>query len=78
MGGNALAIIDSYQGEKAKKGDFIQSEVQEGLITSLKDSSPTFPISLSIKLISLIELFSCHRICFNPRPQHLSSCVSSS
>lgn len=38
MGGNALAIIDSYQGEKATKGDFIQSEVQEGLITSLKEN----------------------------------------
>ena len=38
MGGNALAIIDSYQGEKAAKGDFIQSEVQEGLITSLKEN----------------------------------------
>jgi phospholipid/cholesterol/gamma-HCH transport system substrate-binding protein len=38
MGGNALAIIESYQGEKAVKGDFIKSEIQPGLITSLKDN----------------------------------------
>ena len=38
MGGNALAIIDSYEGKKAVKGDFIQSEIQPGLVTSLKDN----------------------------------------
>ncbi|TCK69244.1 phospholipid/cholesterol/gamma-HCH transport system substrate-binding protein [Winogradskyella wandonensis] len=38
MGGNALAVIDSYEGEKAKKGDFIKSEIQPGLISSLKDN----------------------------------------
>ena len=36
MGGNGLAVLDSYEGEKAKKGDFIKSEVQEGLVNSLK------------------------------------------
>lgn len=38
MGGNALAIIESYQGEKAVKGDFIASEIEPGLITSLTDN----------------------------------------
>ena len=38
MGGNALAIINSFEGEKAVPGDFIKSEVQPGLITSLKDN----------------------------------------
>ncbi|WP_299116733.1 MlaD family protein [uncultured Winogradskyella sp.] len=38
MGGNALAVIDSNEGTKAKKGDFIQSEIQPGLISSLKDN----------------------------------------
>lgn len=38
MGGNALAVIDSYEGEQAKKGDFIKSEIQPGLISSLKDN----------------------------------------
>jgi phospholipid/cholesterol/gamma-HCH transport system substrate-binding protein len=38
MGGNALAIIDSNEGEKAVKGDFIKSEVKAGLINSLKDN----------------------------------------
>lgn len=38
MGGNALSIINSFDGELAQKGDFISSEVQPGLITSLKDN----------------------------------------
>lgn len=38
MGGNALAIIDANDGEIAKKGDFIKSEVQPGLITSLREN----------------------------------------
>jgi len=38
MGGNALAIIDAHDGEFAQKGDFIQSEVKPGLVTSLKDN----------------------------------------
>lgn len=38
MGGNALAVVDSHQGPKAKVGDFIESEIQPGLITSLKDN----------------------------------------
>lgn len=38
MGGNALAVIDSNKGEKAVKGDFIASEIQPGLISSLKDN----------------------------------------
>lgn len=38
MGGNALAILDSHEGEIAKKGDFIASEVEAGLITSLKNN----------------------------------------
>ena len=38
MGGNALAIIDSHEGEPAKKGDFIASEIQPGLISTLKDN----------------------------------------
>lgn len=35
MGGNGLAIINSYEGETAKYGDTLQSEVEPGLITSL-------------------------------------------
>ncbi|MDP5081721.1 MAG: MlaD family protein [Winogradskyella sp.] len=38
MGGNALAIIESYDGEMAKAGDFILSEVQPGIITSLQNN----------------------------------------
>ncbi len=35
MGGNALSIIVSKEGEPAKPGDVLQSEVEIGLITSL-------------------------------------------
>ena len=38
MGGNALAIINAEDGELAKPGDFIASEVKPGLITSLKSN----------------------------------------
>lgn len=38
MGGNALAIIDAEDGETAQPGDFIASEVQPGLITSLQNN----------------------------------------
>jgi phospholipid/cholesterol/gamma-HCH transport system substrate-binding protein len=35
MGGNAIAIINSKEGELAKPGDFLKSEVEVGLIRSL-------------------------------------------
>jgi phospholipid/cholesterol/gamma-HCH transport system substrate-binding protein len=35
MGGNALSIIPATDGEIAKKGDFLESEVEPGLIKSL-------------------------------------------
>lgn len=35
MGGNALAIVVSKDGEPAKSGDFLKSEVEEGLVSSL-------------------------------------------
>lgn len=38
MGGNALAIIAANDTEFAKPGDLLKSEVQPGLITSLRDN----------------------------------------
>lgn len=38
MGGNALAIIRANDNDIAKPGDFISSEVQPGLITTLKNN----------------------------------------
>ncbi|WP_242204276.1 MlaD family protein [Aestuariivivens insulae] len=38
MGGNALAIIQADDTEMAKNGDFIASEIQPGLISSLKQN----------------------------------------
>jgi phospholipid/cholesterol/gamma-HCH transport system substrate-binding protein len=38
MGGNALAIVDASDGDIAKTGAFIPSEVQPGLITSLQSN----------------------------------------
>jgi len=35
MGGNALSIIPGSEGEMAKNGDFLESEVEPGLIKSL-------------------------------------------
>ncbi|NRD21514.1 MCE family protein [Winogradskyella eckloniae] len=36
MGGNGLAIIDANDGEIAKDGDFIKSEIKPGMISSLE------------------------------------------
>ncbi|MDT0559168.1 MlaD family protein [Ichthyenterobacterium sp. W332] len=38
MGGNALAIIKANDGEMAKRGDFIKSEVKPGLVSSLSEN----------------------------------------
>ncbi|WP_298761228.1 MlaD family protein [uncultured Psychroserpens sp.] len=38
MGGNALAVIISQEGEIAKPGDFLQSEIKEGLVQNLTDN----------------------------------------
>lgn len=35
MGGNALALIVSTKGEQAVYGDYLESEVEQGLVTSL-------------------------------------------
>ena len=38
MGGNALAIVISNDGERAQPGDFIASEVEEDLVSNLTNS----------------------------------------
>lgn len=38
MGGNALAVITADDSEYAKSGDFLKSEVQPGLLTSLRQN----------------------------------------
>lgn len=40
MGGNALAIIDANDGEYAKPGDMLASEVKKSLISSLESELP--------------------------------------
>lgn len=37
MGGNALAIVVSDEGETAKSGDFLNSEIEESLVSSLAE-----------------------------------------
>lgn len=40
MGGNALAIVDANDGVLAKPGDFIESEVKQGLMSSIEADLP--------------------------------------
>ena len=56
MGGNALAIIDANDGVIAKKGDFIQSEVKPGLVTTLKDNFSGISTNLDSTLRSADSL----------------------
>ena len=52
MGGNALAIVNANDGDIAKPGDFIPSEVQPGLITSLKGNFSDISTDLDITIRS--------------------------
>ncbi|MEO5789569.1 MAG: MlaD family protein [Gelidibacter sp.] len=50
MGGNALAIIPMPGPELAKNGDFLQSEVEEGLVTSLTKNFSGISSNLGVTL----------------------------
>lgn len=50
MGGNALAIIPMPGPELAKSGDFLESEVEEGLITSLTKNFSGISSNLGVTL----------------------------
>src|SRR5690606_29142330 len=56
MGGNGLAIINSYEGEQAKYGDYLESEVEPGLITSLTKNFSGISDNLDITLKSTDSL----------------------
>ena len=46
MGGNALAIVQANDTDYAQPGDYIQSIVQKGLMSSLKDNLPEISVEL--------------------------------
>jgi len=52
MGGNALAIIISDVGETAKPGDFLKSEIKEGLVNKLTDNFSGLSSNLDMTLKS--------------------------
>ena len=56
MGGNALAIIDANDGNVAEPGDFIASEVQPGLVNTLKNEFTEISGDLDITLKSADSL----------------------
>lgn len=56
MGGNGLAIINSYEGETAKYGDTLQSDVEPGLITSLTKNFSGISDNLDVTLKSTDSL----------------------
>lgn len=56
MGGNGLAIINSYEGEDAKYGDYLESEVEPGLVTSLTKNFAGISDNLDITLKSTDSL----------------------
>lgn len=56
MGGNGLAIINSFEGETAKYGDMLQSEVEPGLITSLTKNFSGISDNLDMTLKSTDSL----------------------
>ncbi|SFZ91813.1 phospholipid/cholesterol/gamma-HCH transport system substrate-binding protein [Flaviramulus basaltis] len=58
MGGNGLAIIVSDEGEMAKPGDILQSEVEVGLVTSLSKNFSGLSTDLNSTLKSTDTLMS--------------------
>lgn len=52
MGGNAITIIKAEDGDMAKPGDFLKSEVQPGLISSLKGNFTEISTDLDKTLLS--------------------------
>lgn len=57
MGGNALAIVNTNDGETAQPGDKLASEVQPGLITSLKNNFTGISSDLDSTIRSADTLF---------------------
>ncbi|MCF7560117.1 MlaD family protein [Sabulilitoribacter multivorans] len=58
MGGNGLAIIISKEGEQAKPGDVLKSEVEVGLVTSLSKNFSGLSTDLNATLKSTDTLMS--------------------
>lgn len=52
MGGNAISVIDANDGNIAKEGDFIKSEVKPGMISSLEKNFSDISEDLGITLRS--------------------------
>lgn len=52
MGGNALAIIDANDGVLAKAGDFIKSEIRQGLMSSMERDLPKVTAGLDLTMRS--------------------------
>lgn len=57
MGGNALAIVNANDGSLAEPGDILTSEVQPGLITSLKNNFTGISSDLDSTIRSADTLF---------------------
>lgn len=56
MGGNALAIIVSEEGERAQPGDFISSEIEEDMMTALSGTVANVSENLDMTLSSADSL----------------------
>ena len=56
MGGNALAVITANDNEMAKSGDFIASEVEEGLVKNLANNFSGLSSELDVTLKSADSL----------------------
>ncbi|QNK77674.1 MCE family protein [Winogradskyella sp. PAMC22761] len=57
MGGNALSIVEGNGGENAKPGDFIESEVKPGMVSSLEKNFSGISQDLGSTLRSSDSLF---------------------
>ena len=77
MGGNALAIIVSNDGEMAKSGDFIQSDIKQGLMSSIENDLPKVTAGLDGTLRSTDTLVNAlHALLIDESDKGLKNAIS--
>jgi phospholipid/cholesterol/gamma-HCH transport system substrate-binding protein len=77
MGGKALAIVPSYEGENAVSGDYLKGEIESDMFSSVGEKLNP----LSTKVESMIEqadslLYGLNHIIDEPTRNHLQSSIA--
>ncbi len=76
MGGKALAIIPSFEGEKAKSGDFFRGEIETDLFSSVTEKLNPLQAKIERMIVSADSLLvSLNDVLDTPTRNHLKASV---